>query len=287
MSEKRLSMAEVLKRKREQKLKNQNISQTIEDMISKSENVIHELNVKELYPNPYQPRIEMDKEELTELVKSIRKNGLMSPIIVTEIEGKKIIVAGHRRAEAFKILGKDKIPAILKKDIDNGLLALLAITENTHRSNLNPIELAISYKGLLESNVFGSQKELAEALGVSPIKVTRVLNLLKLDQRIIDMIKQGKTKDLLALNLLNQIKNNDLQYSLFLGFLENGRDWLENEIKKIKLQNINNDFQNSSFIVKSNPRKGEFKIKIDTNKISKEKLEQLEKELKNILKNLI
>jgi len=287
MSEqKKLSMAEILKRKREERLKKEkdvSLQQTVENLISNSENIIHKISINDLKTNPYQPRIHMNEEELNELVKSIQKNGLMSPIIVTEINGEKIIVAGHRRVEACKKLNWSEIPAILRKDIDNTLLALLAITENTHRSNLNPIELALSYKELL-TNAFASQKELAIALGINPIKITRILNLLKLDPRIIEAVKEGQTKDILALNLLNQIKNHDTQYHLFLGFLKNGREWLENEIKKHKGKK--EEFVEQSYFLKSNLKKGELKIKLDTKKFSQEKIKEIEEKILDMLNSI-
>ena len=290
MSEKKLSMAEILRKKREQRLKGQqsvSLTQAVEDLVTNSENIIHKIPINDLQSNPYQPRLQMDKEELNELVSSINKNGLMSPIIVADIEGKKVIVAGHRRTEACRILGWDKIPAIVRKDIDDNLLALLAITENTHRSNLNPIELAISYKNLLD-NAFNSQKELAIALGVSDIKITRILNLLKLDSRIIDAVKNGKTKDVLALNMLNQIKDTNWQYQLFLKFLEKGREWLNGKIKEIKNNKTKNmENNNEPFIIKTNLKKGEIKIQVDKNKIPKEKINQFENELKSILEKYL
>jgi ParB family chromosome partitioning protein len=212
LGEKKLNMKEILRKRREERKKGGatgSINQKIEDLIQKSENVVHKIKLNELKQNPYQPRISIEKEELEELKNSINKNGLMSPIIVTEINGEKYIVAGHRMVQAFRELKKEEIPAIVRKDIDKSLLAVLAITENTHRSNLNPVELAISYKRLLDDGTFSSQKELAEALGINQVKLNRILKILKLDERIINEVKNGKTKDLLALNLLNSIKDKD------------------------------------------------------------------------------
>jgi ParB family chromosome partitioning protein len=287
LGEKKLNMKEILRKRREERKKGEatgSINQKIEDLIQKSENVVHKIKLNELKQNPYQPRISIEKEELEELKKSISKNGLMSPIIVTEINGEKYIVAGHRRVQAFRELKKEEIPAIVRKDIDKSLLAILAITENTHRSNINPVELAISYKRLLDDGTFSSQKELAEALSINQVKLNRVLKILKLDERIINEVKNGKTKDLLALNLLNSVKDKDLQYKLFEKFLINGRNWLEEQIKNIK---NNKEKMQEKFILKINPKKGKIALQINTDNVDVEKIKEIENKIKEILEEIV
>ena len=125
------------------------------------------LPISDIYPNPFQPRIEFSDEELAELSQSIAENGLIQPIIVrkSDIIGYELI-AGERRLRACKRLGMTEIPAVVKEVTDQESRKQ-AIIENLQRSNLNPIEEAEGYKALMED--YGlTQEEAAERCGVSP-----------------------------------------------------------------------------------------------------------------------
>lgn len=108
------------------------------------------IKTENISPNPYQPRLEFKQEELEELARSIKTNGLIQPIIVREstVFGYELI-AGERRLRASKMAGLTEIPAIIK-NISNQESMQLAIVENLQRSDLNPIEEAKAYQQLLE-----------------------------------------------------------------------------------------------------------------------------------------
>jgi len=172
------------------------------------ENIIN-IPIDNLNQNPFQPRININMQSLNELISSIEQNGLLQPIIVTESDtsGKYIIVAGHRRYEAFKIIGKKNIPAIIKKDIHDRDLAILSLTENLLRENLHPIENAIAIKNILDSNIVESQNKLAEYVGLSKGYVSKLINILKLPSKILKKIKDDDYKDINILILLNKLKD--------------------------------------------------------------------------------
>lgn len=122
------------------------------------------LPISDIYPNPFQPRIEFSDEELAELSQSIAENGLIQPIIVrkSDIIGYELI-AGERRLRACKRLGMTEIPAVVKEVTDQESRKQ-AIIENLQRSNLNPIEEAKAYRSLINELAY-SHEELAKAMG--------------------------------------------------------------------------------------------------------------------------
>lgn len=165
-----------------------------------------DIEISKLIHNPFQPRIEMDSNELSELVQSIEKNGLLQPILVTpNHNGKYTILAGHRRAEAFKILGKEKIPCMLKNDVSRQDMAVFAIAENAVRVDLNPIEFAISIRHLLDEGVVESQNKLAENIGLSKGHVSKLMSILKLPADIIKIIKEDNYNIVYILSILNKV----------------------------------------------------------------------------------
>ncbi|WP_251981717.1 ParB/RepB/Spo0J family partition protein, partial [Campylobacter jejuni] len=107
------------------------------------------IEIDQISPNPFQPRKNFDQEALDELANSIKEFGLIQPIIVFKKNNKFILIAGERRLRAVKALGKKEILAFIA-DIDENKLRELALIENIQRENLNPIELANSYKDLMQ-----------------------------------------------------------------------------------------------------------------------------------------
>ena len=149
------------------------------------------LPISDIYPNPFQPRIEFSDEELAELSQSIAENGLIQPIIVrkSDIIGYELI-AGERRLRACKRLGMTEIPAVVKKVTDQESRKQ-AIIENLQRSNLNPIEEAKAYRSLINEPAY-SHEELAKAMGKSRPYISNALRLLQLPQEIQTSIENGK-----------------------------------------------------------------------------------------------
>ena len=158
---------------------------------STSTDEIVELPVEELRPNPYQPRKVFDEEKLKELANSIREHGIFQPIIVkrSSIKGYEII-AGERRVKASKMIGLEKIPAIVRDFTDQEMMEI-ALLENLQRENLNAIEEATAYRNLLNAMEV-TQEELAKRLGKSRTHITNMLGLLTLPEEVKDMMIEDK-----------------------------------------------------------------------------------------------
>ncbi|HFF9610709.1 ParB/RepB/Spo0J family partition protein [Campylobacter coli] len=153
-------------------------------------NQVSLVEISKITPNPFQPRKTFDEAALNELANSIKEHGLIQPIIVLKKNDSFILVAGERRLRATQILGKENILAFVS-DSDERKLRELALIENIQRENLNPIELANSYKDLIEVyNI--TQENLAELIHKSRTQITNTLRLLNLDPKTQDLIASGK-----------------------------------------------------------------------------------------------
>ncbi len=164
----------------------------IEDATEESGTVTHKeeiLDLSKIEPNPNQPRSKFDEEELADLAASIRKDGLLQPILV-RLKGKKYqIIAGERRYHACKQAGLSKVPVrILEMDEEQTLR--VALIENLQRSDLNAIEEARGYKSLMSVGNL-TQAELAEAVSKSRSAVANSLRLLDLPDEIQEYIFDG------------------------------------------------------------------------------------------------
>ncbi len=144
---------------------------------------IGEILVSEITENPNQPRTDFDGEEMQYLKDSIAKYGVIQPITVREVgEHKYEIIAGERRWRASKMAGKTTIPAYITK-VSDAESAEMALVENTHRANLNPIEIALSYKNLIDKFNYTAE-ELSEKVGKNRSTVANFIRLLSLPSRI-------------------------------------------------------------------------------------------------------
>lgn len=154
-------------------------------------NEIKEIELSELRSNPYQPRKTFDEEKLQELASSIKEHGVFQPIIVKKsiIKGYEI-VAGERRVRASIMAGKTTIPAIIKDFTDQEMMEI-ALLENLQRENLNAIEEASAYEGLIKSLSL-TQEELAKKLGKSRSHITNMLGLLSLNEKVKKEVRLAK-----------------------------------------------------------------------------------------------
>ncbi len=200
-------------------------------------------------PNREQPRKQFDEDALIELADSIKKHGVLQPLIVVKKENYYEIIAGERRWRAAKMAGLKEVPIIIK-DYTELEIVEVSLIENIQRENLNPIEEALAYKKLLEEYKL-KQDEIAEKVSKSRTAVTNTMRLLKLNdkvqQMIIDeMISTGHARALLA------IDDKELQYQLAQKIFDDKlsvRD-VEKMIKdiknpkkeKIKQEVVSNDF---------------------------------------------
>ena len=158
-----------------------------------------QLFVRNIEPNPLQPRRWFDEQALAELAASIKVNGLVQPVLVRRkphsdqaLAGEPTfqLVAGERRWRAAKLAGMEVVPAIVKPLADDAMLEI-ALTENLHRQDLNPIERAAGYRGLIRHRNL-SQDQVADRMGESRTSITNHLRLLELPDEVQELIAAGK-----------------------------------------------------------------------------------------------
>lgn len=176
--------------------------------------------VGEVVPNPFQPRKTFDEQALNELTESIKVLGLIQPITVRRIsDGRYQIISGERRYRASKAAGLETIPAYIRSTDDSGMLEM-AIVENVQRSDLDPIETAMSYQRLIDECHL-TQEQMADRIGKSRVAVTNFLRLLKLSPKVqydvkLGNISVGHAKVLLGLD------DKELQESLSDAVIKDG-----------------------------------------------------------------
>jgi len=149
-----------------------------------------EIPIEQVSPNPHQPRRHFNDAALSELAASLKSNGIIQPIVVRQVDGRYELVAGERRLRAAKLAGMATIPAIVR-DLDSFTQAQMALVENIHREDLNPIERASAYRSLIEQLGL-TQAELANRLGEDRSTVTNFLRLLELAEAVRMMIRDGR-----------------------------------------------------------------------------------------------
>lgn len=169
------------------------------------------MKINEVEPNRDQPRKNFDEDALLELSDSIKQFGVLQPLLVRKRKDYYEIIAGERRWRAAKLAGVKEVPVIVKEYTDQEILEI-GLIENIQRENLNPIEEAIAFKRLLEEFNL-KQDEVAERVSKSRTAVTNSMRLLKLSDKvqqmiIDDMISTGHARALLA------IDDPELQYTL-------------------------------------------------------------------------
>ena len=152
-------------------------------------NVI-EIDIDKIEPNPHQPRKIFNEEKLQELSKSIQQHGLLQPIVITRDSDRFILIAGERRLKASKIASLKTIKATIL-DIDDSKLRELALIENIHRDDLNIIEVAYSYAGLINEHGI-THDELANMVAKSRSSITNTLRLLTLSVYSQQMLGSNK-----------------------------------------------------------------------------------------------
>ncbi len=155
-----------------------------------TESMVSEIPVDKIIPNPHQPRRNFDKEELKSLTESIRKHGVLQPLVVTQIDGGYELIAGERRVKAAKLAGLKEIPAVIKEATEQDKLEL-AVIENIQRHDLNPIEQAQAYRKLI-SEFKLTQEGVAMRVGKSREVVANTLRFLELPDEIQDALASGQ-----------------------------------------------------------------------------------------------
>lgn len=170
-----------------------------------------ELNIQDVLPNRFQPRIKFNEDAINELSKSIKEHGVIQPIVVRPIGDKFEIIAGERRYKASCMAELKTIPAIIT-DLNDKDSAEVALIENVQRENLTPIEEAISYKKILDMGYI-TQDALASKLGKTQSTVANKLRLLNLDDDVQEALLNEKISERHARSLL-KLQNKEQQKQL-------------------------------------------------------------------------
>jgi ParB family chromosome partitioning protein len=152
-----------------------------------------ELPIKDIRPNPFQPRKTVDPAALEELVSSIKQAGLLQPIVVRRANGASAggyeLIAGERRLRACQQLGWERIPAV-QREADDRTLLTLALIENLQRDDLSPVDEARGYERLIAEFKL-AQQDVADAVGRDRSTVANALRLLKLPEIVLQMLHEG------------------------------------------------------------------------------------------------
>ena len=148
-----------------------------------------EIPLEQIAPNPHQPRRTMNETSIAELAASLKSTGLIQPIVVRQVPDGFQLIAGERRWRAAKVAGFLSIPAIIR-DVDSFTQAQMALIENIHREDLNPLDRAESYRSLI-SQLGLTQAELAGRLGEERSGIANYLRLLDLAPTVRDLIRDG------------------------------------------------------------------------------------------------
>ena len=203
-----------------------------EEEQKKENEIVQSLKIIEIEPNRNQPRRKFDEEALEELAESIKKYGVIQPIIVTKKEGYYEIVAGERRWRASKKAGLTEIPAIIREN-DERINKEIALIENIQREDLNPIEKARGIKSLMEDYQL-TQQQVADVLGKSRSGIANTIRILNLDERVINLALEGKLSEGHCKALL-AVDDKEKQYKMALYMIESG-DSVRIAEKKMKLR---------------------------------------------------
>lgn len=175
-------------------------------------NVVLNIPVQHIRPNPHQPRSDFKEEALEELASSIRKHGLIQPITVRYLGEKRFeLISGERRLRASKLAGIDDIPAYIREANDEQLISF-ALIENIQREQLNPLEISLGYQRLIDECGY-TQSEVAEKVGKNRTTVTNMLRLLQLPDFIQAALRDERITTGHARSLIN-LKSEDDQKRL-------------------------------------------------------------------------
>ena len=169
--------------------------------------------IKQIETNPYQPRSNFSDENIAELADSIKNIGIVQPITVRKIEDNKFqLIAGERRLRASKKIGLKTIPSFIKNSNDEEMLEI-ALVENIQRKDLDPIEIALSLKRLIDE-VSLTQEQLSKKLGKKRSTISNYIRLLKLDPIIQTGIRDGFLSMGHGRSIIN-IENKNIQLKIY------------------------------------------------------------------------
>ncbi len=227
------------------------VEENPESVIKELSNSIAFISIKMVEVNPFQPRKEFDEEALKELAESLKVHGLIQPITVRRLDSRHYqLISGERRLRAAKLAGLEEIPAYIRIADDQEMLEM-ALVENIQREQLNAIEIAITYKRLIdECNL--THEGLSDRVGKDRTSVTNYLRLLKLPPEIqqalkLKLISMGHARSLVGIDnilLQNALFKETIEKSLSVRALEKLiREAAEPKEKKPATRGLPDDYQ--------------------------------------------
>ncbi len=261
--------------------KDEFIKRGLDDLLKENEIIdiekeeVVDINLKEIQPNPFQPRRHFDQDSMRELSESIRSNGVLQPVIVKKISNGYMLVAGERRVRASELAGFSTVPAIVR-DYNSQYLAELALLENIQREDLTIVEEAEAYQNAIKAMNL-THLELATKIGKSRSYVSNALGILNLPEEVLEEINKGnitmgharslsKLKDVVR---IKKISSMIIQHKMTVRDIEAlvKKEEKRNEIKR---KTISQGFQNNLNSTKDSLNgKMELKspVKVSSNKI--------------------
>ncbi|MBQ7795280.1 MAG: ParB/RepB/Spo0J family partition protein [Lachnospiraceae bacterium] len=195
--------------------------------------VEQKLKVSLIEPNSTQPRKKFDEEELKELADSIKEYGILQPLLVQKKDSHYEIIAGERRWRAAKLAGLTEVPVLIR-EYDKQRTMEIALIENVQRADLNPIEEALAYQRLIQEFSL-TQEEIATRVSKNRATITNSMRLLKLDQRVQQMLVDGQISSGHARALLG-LEDGERQYQAAKRILQENLSVRDVE-KLVKLMN--------------------------------------------------
>ncbi|RDU58394.1 ParB/RepB/Spo0J family partition protein [Helicobacter sp. MIT 99-5507] len=263
------------------------VEQAYDNNLNDNSDLVVELDIDLIKPNPLQPRKKFNESTLLELSNSIKEHGILQPILVYEDNNEYFLIAGERRLRASKLAKLNTMKAIVV-DIKLEKLRELALIENIQREDLNPIDLAISYDALIKDyNI--TQDELAQRLQKSRTQITNTLSLLRLPKEVQKLLIDGKISQGHAKVLVN-LNGDDFNLAInsIVGQKLSVRE-TENLVKNIKRKKTNKEninFTNELNKIASFFQNNQLDVKISNNAITikftnKEKVDRLLQILSN------
>jgi ParB family chromosome partitioning protein len=250
------------------------------------------IDIKKLNESPYQGRILEDEDlskvnevnkSMAELIESISRSGQMTPIVVRPTGKGYEIIDGHRRVIAHKKLGLKQIKAVITNATDKEA-QVMSVVGNLQRKGLSTIELAMSYKKILDSGYYKDKKVLSLALGKDETYVGDVLNTLNMDSRIVDdLAKNNSVKDLKLLRLIRRAapvdenQQSDQQWELYQKVVQEGLGRAQVKELTAKSKAVPHK------VWKTSEKIHQLNIKISTTKLTPEQKEKLKEMLNSKL----
>ena len=213
-------------------------------------NKVIDVDINEILPNRFQPRIQFDEEEILELSDSIKEHGVIQPLVVRTIGDKYEIIAGERRYKASILAGKQTIPAIIT-ELNEKDSAEVAIIENVQRKDLTPIEEAISYKKILDMGYL-TQDSLALKLGKTQSTIANKLRLLNLDDDVQEALLNEKISERHARSLL-KLDSHEKQRNLLKRIIDERLTVRKTDEEIDKMMNNNENLEMLNFGVQTTP----------------------------------